>query len=276
MCPNFDPKSSKYSDAHMDVMEQVLDVWKVFDEEEKFKVLHDYLCDVDTNTHGLYESTEDYVTELRILKRIDRTLDADEHEYLLASHSADIGLYRAEKRLFKVKATMLDFLKSQMKAATMLDFVKSLAALPEEYSQLKDATMLDCLESLVDLDLSEARKNFLLQKVVGGDFTSAYDEARKSSEEHEESEKCYIDLLQELGVEYLEENSTDDEYTCADMDSFKKRLEVMEDEVEEKLENVQRVNESRNLDCVRYGREVKFFIQHLDKCVNQRVCQAEK
>ncbi|KAI3940630.1 hypothetical protein MKW92_047120, partial [Papaver armeniacum] len=50
---------------------------------------------------------------------------------------------------------------------------------------------------------------------------------------------------------------------------------VMEDEVEEKLENVQRVNESRNLDFVRYGREVKIFIQHIDKCVNQRVCKAE-
>ncbi|KAI3860188.1 hypothetical protein MKX03_007455 [Papaver bracteatum] len=249
MFPKFDPKSGKYSDAHRC--------------EEKFKVLHNYLCDVDTNIHGLYESTEDYLTELRILKRIDRTLVADQHEYLLASHSADIGLYRAEKKLFK------------MKAATLLGFVKSLAALPEEFSQLKEAIMLGCLKSLVDVDLPEEHKNFMLQKLVGNDITSAYDEARKSFEENEEWEKSYIDLLQELGVEYQEDNMSDDEYPCTDMDSFKKRLVVVEDEVEEKLENVQRVNESRNLDRVRYGPKVKNFIRHLNECVNQRVCQAE-
>ncbi|KAI3880521.1 hypothetical protein MKX03_008785, partial [Papaver bracteatum] len=52
-----------------DVMQQVLDDWKARDEEEKLKALHDYLVDVHTNTSNrLYESTEDFSTELRILK----------------------------------------------------------------------------------------------------------------------------------------------------------------------------------------------------------------
>ncbi|KAI3838159.1 hypothetical protein MKW92_016894 [Papaver armeniacum] len=266
-----------------DVMQQVLDDWKARDEEEKCKALHDYLEDVYTSydvytNYGLCESMEDFITELRILKRLDCVLDADEHEYLLAFYSANIQLCRAEKKLFKVKVAMLDFCKSRMKAATLLDFVKSLAALPEEFSAspLKDATMLDFFKSLVNLDLPEERKNWLLQQLVESKITSAYNDAKKSLKESQEGEKFFIDSLQKLGVKYQEDDSTDDEYPCTDMDSFKKRLEVMEVEVEEKLEIVRRVDESRNLDFHAYADEVKFYIRHLDERVNQCVRQAEK
>ncbi|KAI3909830.1 hypothetical protein MKW92_050633, partial [Papaver armeniacum] len=81
-----------------------------------------------------------------------------------------------------VKASMLDFRKSHMKATTILEFLNSLVNLPEEFSAspLKDPTMLDFLKSLVDLNLPEERKNWLLQKLIENDITGAYDDAMNS------------------------------------------------------------------------------------------------
>ncbi|XP_026382188.1 uncharacterized protein LOC113277266 [Papaver somniferum] len=109
MFPRFNPEDCNYSDAHRCEMEEVLDNWKLWNSEENVKVLQNYLCGVNTNTHGLYESAQDILTELRILRRIDSMLDADEHEFLLACYLSKIKLARAKQQEFKMKAAMLDF-----------------------------------------------------------------------------------------------------------------------------------------------------------------------
>ncbi|XP_026436255.1 uncharacterized protein LOC113334122 isoform X2 [Papaver somniferum] len=246
MFGEFDPKYSKYSDAHRDLMEKVLDNWKLRDEEEKFKVLHDYLSDVHINSY-FYESTEDLLTELRILKRINCILGADHRELLATYRSGDIEFYKVQKEFFKVKTIMLDFLKSQMKNATISEFLRSLAEFPEEEfssSQIKDATMLDFLKSLVHLDLPEERKNWLLQKLVGNDITSACEESKTS-------ENVFAEKLQRLGVEIREDNLTNDGDPCTDMDSLKKRLKVMENEVREKSDNLRQMYDCPIHACAR-------------------------
>ncbi|KAI3940625.1 hypothetical protein MKW92_047115 [Papaver armeniacum] len=265
--PGFNPGAyTNYSDAERALMERVLDNWKVWDLEEKFRVLHNYLQHVNANIYSP-KTPEFCTTELKILKRIICILDADEREFLIACYDGHAKLHRAKKQLFEVKVSMLDFCKSQMKATTILEFLNSLVNLPEEFSAspLKDATMLDFLKSLVDLNLPEERKNWLLQKLIENDITGAYDDAMKSFEENEQKEDSYIGQLEEvLGTtQYQEDNAPHDEDPCTDMDSFKKRLEVMEKQVEEKSNNVGRVNKSRNPDCVTYACKVKDFIRRL-------------
>ncbi|XP_026436288.1 uncharacterized protein LOC113334160 isoform X1 [Papaver somniferum] len=108
------------------------------------------------------------------------------------------------KVLFKMKATVLEFSKAQMKPAKVLDFVTSVVA----------------------LDLPEVCKSWLLQKAAERDMARAYHDAKKSLKKNEECEKFHIMRLQELlGVEYQE----DGEYAYTDMNSFAsimKRLEV--------------------------------------------------
>ncbi|KAI3985523.1 hypothetical protein MKX01_033837 [Papaver californicum] len=103
-----------YSDAHRSEMKEVLDNWKLWDFEENYKVLDSYLCDVDTNSYGLYPSMQDRLMELRILRRIDSVLDAEEHEFLLACYIGKIEHHRAKQQEFKMEAAMLDFLKSHL------------------------------------------------------------------------------------------------------------------------------------------------------------------
>ncbi|XP_026430630.1 stress response protein NST1-like [Papaver somniferum] len=287
-----------------------------------------------SDIHGLHESTQD-------LQRMDSELDAHEREFLLGYYISCIKLYGAKKKLFKMKATLLYFLKSHMKItllefcksqmqATMLEFHKfQMKATTLEFykSQMKATmldlcksqmkpTMLDYLQSLVDLNLPEECKSWLVET---DGITDAYDDAKKSFKKNKKKKKKvkknYMKLQEEVvGVltdddeskdeefqseesedeelqsedeefqsegsedEELqseesedeefqsdesedEESTDDDEYPYTDMDSFSsmiKRLEVMEDEIEKKLDNLRKANASQNLAWTRYGCKVLF------------------
>ncbi|XP_026405148.1 rRNA-processing protein EFG1-like isoform X2 [Papaver somniferum] len=188
----------------------------------------------------------------------------------------------------QMKATMLDFCKSQMKA-TMLDYLQSLVDLnlPEECKSWLVET--DGITDAYDDAKKSFKKNkkkkkkkklkkiyMKLQEEVVGELTDddeSKDEEFQSEESEDEELQSEDEEFQSEGSEDEElqseefqsdesedeESTDDDEYPYTDMDSFSsmiKRLEVMEDEIEKKLDNLRKANASQNLAWTRYGRKV--------------------
>ncbi|MCL7038387.1 hypothetical protein MKW94_030813 [Papaver nudicaule] len=160
-----------------------------------YHVLEDYLSDLDTNKYRVYESQEDLRNNFDIIQTIKWKLAEDDRKFYLAYYKSLVLLYRDEKNLCKVKVTMLDVLKSQMKEASVFGFHKSLPDLPDECLKSK-ATTLDFCKPVDDLDIPEERKNWLLQKTAERDITSAYDDAREAFEDKEKMGKLTEDVIE--------------------------------------------------------------------------------